>query len=228
MAWTFIDKEEGNVLHAYWDNGGWAIGRGIHGPDINQNTVWTSEESDKRFGDKLIEIANAICPNIQPELSDSQLSACLSLAFNIGTADFNTSTLLKDINGGDMQAAGAAFEDWCHTTKPDGTKVVNENLLARRKKERALFLQGAEQPGPQPAITPTPPAPAPSGGKVNSITTHWQTSLVGVLLIIGALAKAGAELAQGQHVDMTTLGAGLAAGIGFLRTPDSNKVGPKQ
>lgn len=56
---------------------------------------------------------------------------------------------------------------------------------------------------------------------------HWQTSLVGVLLILGALIKAAVELLQGQHIDMTTLGAGLAAGLGFLRTPDSNKVQEK-
>jgi hypothetical protein len=59
------------------------------------------------------------------------------------------------------------------------------------------------------------------------MTKHWKTSLVGVLLIIGALAKAGAELAQGQHVDMTTLGAGISAGIGFLMAPDANKVQTK-
>lgn len=57
---------------------------------------------------------------------------------------------------------------------------------------------------------------------------HWQTSLVGVLLIIGALCKAGAEFMQGQHVDTTTLGAGIMAGIGFLRTADSNKVVTKE
>src|SRR5258708_3892000 len=50
---------------------------------------------------------------------------------------------------------------------------------------------------------------------------HWRTTLVGALLILGAAVKAGAELAQGQHVDFTALGAGVAAGIGFLKAAGS-------
>lgn len=53
---------------------------------------------------------------------------------------------------------------------------------------------------------------------------HWRTSLIGVLLIVGALGKAGAELLQGQHVDFTTLGAGVTAGLGFIKAADSAAV----
>lgn len=56
---------------------------------------------------------------------------------------------------------------------------------------------------------------------------HWQTTALGVVLIVGALCKAAAEALQGQHVDMTVLIGGLTAGLGFLRTPDSNKVQEK-
>lgn len=53
---------------------------------------------------------------------------------------------------------------------------------------------------------------------------HWRTTVVGALLILGALAKAGAELAQGQHVDFTTLGAGVMAGVGFIKAADGAAV----
>lgn len=53
---------------------------------------------------------------------------------------------------------------------------------------------------------------------------HWRTTLVGALLILGAAVKAGTELAQGQHVDFTSLGAGVAAGIGFIKAADGQAV----
>lgn len=53
---------------------------------------------------------------------------------------------------------------------------------------------------------------------------HWRTTLIGVLLILGTLAKAGAELAQGQHVDFVTLSAGLGAGWGFIQAADGKAV----
>jgi hypothetical protein len=53
---------------------------------------------------------------------------------------------------------------------------------------------------------------------------HWRTTLVGALLIVGALAKAGAEFAQGQHVDFTLLAASVTAGIGFIKSADGAEV----
>lgn len=56
---------------------------------------------------------------------------------------------------------------------------------------------------------------------------HWRTTTIGVLLIVGALAKAGAELAQGQHVDLPTLCAALTAGYGFIKAADAVNVSAK-
>ena len=53
---------------------------------------------------------------------------------------------------------------------------------------------------------------------------HWRTTVVGALLIFGALSKATVELLQGQHIDFTTLTAGLTAGIGFIKAADSKAV----
>lgn len=53
---------------------------------------------------------------------------------------------------------------------------------------------------------------------------HWRTTAIGALLILAALAKAGAELAQGHHVDYVTLSAGLGAGWGFIQAADGKAV----
>jgi len=53
---------------------------------------------------------------------------------------------------------------------------------------------------------------------------HWQTTALGILTILATLAHAGISYLQTGHVDPTVLTGGLATGIAFLRTPDSNKV----
>ena len=179
LAWDFIDRQEGNVLKAYWDTDGWAIGRGIHAPDVNQNTVWTAEESDQRFQQRLQEIADGICPHIVPELTDPQLAACESLTWNLkdGIRKFIESTLLKLINEGEPRKAADEFPKWDHQTDKTGKVTENEKLLARRNKERELFLSGTNLPVVQPDITKTPPVVEPPvpvrvgvGVKMNPLT----------------------------------------------------------
>lgn len=148
IAWSFIDEQEGDVLKSYWDGTGWACGRGIHGDDIGAHTVWTQAESNQRFREKLESIARNICPRITPELSDGQLTACESLAYNIGAGKFNTSTLLAELNDGQTLEAANQFLLWCHK-EVNGVEIVDKALLDRRRKERALFLSRKAMPDVQ-------------------------------------------------------------------------------
>jgi lysozyme len=73
----------------------------------------------------------------------NQLAAMISLCFNIGTAGFAKSSVCRLHNAGstDSAAITAAFAAWCKITK-NGVKVTNPALLARRKREAALYLRG--------------------------------------------------------------------------------------
>jgi lysozyme len=239
-AWDFIDKQEGNVLRAYFDNGSWACGRGIHGPDINQNTIWTAEESDARFKQKLDEIQSTINPGLTIELPQPAFNACMSFSYNLGTDAFLGSTLLKDINAGRMQQAADQFPDWDHA----GGKV-NENLLARRNQERAMFLSGIGggqdlppvQPGP-PQTVPVVPGPVPVrvpvvlnvGGNVNPIKkVQASKNATKVLLAIVALlttvmqdptAHAFVMGLLVQHPRISSAIAGVAALLALIHDPN--------
>jgi lysozyme len=68
-----------------------------------------------------------------------QAAAMLSLTYNIGTNAFIGSTVLRQFNAGQFQAAAAAFLMWDKATV-DGQLVVVPGLLARRQQESALFL----------------------------------------------------------------------------------------
>lgn len=52
-----------------------------------------------------------------------------------------------------------------------------------------------------------------------------KTTILGVLLIVGALTTAATQYLQGLPVDYAVLGASVAAGVGFLNTEDQKKPG---
>jgi lysozyme len=69
-------------------------------------------------------------------LSQNQFDALVSLAYNIGTNAFKTSTLVKYLNALDYKAAADQFLVW---NKAGGS--VLKGLVRRREAERALFLK---------------------------------------------------------------------------------------
>lgn len=77
-------------------------------------------------------------------LTDGELGAMVSLAYNIGVgevggaADFADSTVRARLLNGDRQGAADAFRMW----KFAGGKVL-AGLVARREEERRVFLGGA-------------------------------------------------------------------------------------
>jgi len=136
-------------LEAYKDSGGiWTCGWGSTGPDINEHTVWTQEEADKRFNDHFQHMVTQVRSLLlYPDLlSENQMSAILSLSYNIGTEAFKASTLRTQLNlcsplidnGQIMKRISEQFLRW----EFDNHKQV-PGLLARRKAEQAIFLEAS-------------------------------------------------------------------------------------
>lgn len=74
-----------------------------------------------------------------PELKghDAQLIAAVSLAYNIGPAAYNRSTVAKRFSSGDWKGACDAFLRW----NKAGGRVVS-GLTKRREAERRICLRG--------------------------------------------------------------------------------------
>ena len=73
-------------------------------------------------------------------LTENQVSALVSLAYNIGIAAFRDSTLLRLVNSHNMKSAALEFERWNHVTV-SGYKMSLPGLTARRVAERELFAK---------------------------------------------------------------------------------------
>jgi lysozyme len=84
------------------------------------------------------EAEQAVCRSIKVPLTQNQFDALASLAFNIGGRRFSGSSLVRELNNGNLQAAADQFLVW----RKGGGKIL-PGLVRRRTAERALFLEDA-------------------------------------------------------------------------------------
>jgi lysozyme len=140
MAINFIGAWEGLELKAYRDIVGvWTVCYGeTHG--VKPGDVHTKPECDTMFAKQLKAFEVKIDSCIGPELPGKTKIAFLSLAYNIGTHGFCSSTALKRANRGDLVGACDAILFW----NKAGGKVV-QGLVNRREAERALCLEGVRE-----------------------------------------------------------------------------------
>ena len=133
-----IKRFEGCELEAYLCPAGiWTIGVGHTGPEVKQGMKISQSIADALLLKDLTHAADAVERAVKVELTQGQFDALVSFVFNVGRAAFESSTLLKKINGGDFLGAALEFPKWCH----GGGKIL-DGLVKRRTAEQALFQLG--------------------------------------------------------------------------------------
>lgn len=127
---------------AYQDiRGIWTIGYGHTGPEVHEGLEWTQEQCDAQVDidtDRAVENVNkhvVFTSRVDQQLTQGEFDALVDFDYNVGDGNFDTSTLLRLVNAGDMEAAAAEFEKWDHA----GGKEV-AGLLRRRLAEKQEFL----------------------------------------------------------------------------------------
>lgn len=125
----------------------WTVGYGHKIEPGDAMTTVTEDEALQMLADDLKYSEGIINQHVACPLNQNQFDALASLVFNIGAGkegvkdgfvtlrSGNESTLLKRLNAGQYEAAAEQFDLWCHA---DGAEF--DGLLARREKEKALFL----------------------------------------------------------------------------------------
>lgn len=148
---SVIFGHEGEKLTVYPDSGGKpTVGRGhlilatdtvlrdgkpAHLSPYGPVTTITKAESDALFEQDTAIARNAVANRVTVPLTTNQRAALASLVFNIGVSAFAQSTLLRYLNAGRVVDAAEQFLVW---NKVNG--VVSPGLVARRQRERTLFL----------------------------------------------------------------------------------------
>lgn len=135
-----ICEFEGKRLVAYDDGVGvWTIGFGTikypNGVRVKKGDTCTLDQAKEYMRHDLIEFEHTVNSSVKVPLNQNQFDALVSLAYNIGSNAFKSSTLVKKLNTGDYQGAADQFNVWVNA----GGKRM-QGLANRRDKEKLLFL----------------------------------------------------------------------------------------
>ena len=93
-------------------------------------------ECEERLKEDTGDAGKAVARLVQHKLSQGQYDALVSFVFNVGSANFSKSTLLKKLNAGDCKGAGQQFYRWIYA---DGRKL--RGLEKRRADEAQRWLK---------------------------------------------------------------------------------------
>jgi|SRR5271167_1787917 len=128
------EQFEGDKLTAYQDSGGvWTIGYG-HTEGVTQGATCTQAQADAWLLEDIQWAGSVVQGAVTVALTQGEFNALVDFVFNVGSADFQSSTLLRDLNAGDFGLAALQFDRWDMA----GGAVV-AGLLRRREAEQGEF-----------------------------------------------------------------------------------------
>lgn len=132
MALT--ESFEGLSLTPYKDLVGvWTNGYGnTHG--VVPSTPITKEQAVADLADNISGAEYVVNKVVTVPLTQGQFDALVDFVFNLGSGNFQSSTLLRKLNAKDYAGASAEFPKWNHA---GGVEV--KGLTRRRLAEQALF-----------------------------------------------------------------------------------------
>lgn len=143
---TFIKGYEALRLKAYMPTKSDkpTIGYGATGPDIKLGMVWTADQANARFREDLKRFSDGVARLLpgSPPTAQNEFDALVSLAFNIGLANFKTSSVLTNHRAGHKQTAAWAFSLWVKQRDKDTGQLVTLNGLVKRRAAEAKIYRG--------------------------------------------------------------------------------------
>lgn len=132
---TLTEGFEALQLTAYKDiRGRWTIGYGHTGPEVHEGLVWTERQAETALANDIWWASGVVNRVVKYPINQNEFNALVDLVYNIGAGNFASSSMLRDLNKGDIKNAAMQFDIWDHA----GGKVV-AGLLRRRQDETTLF-----------------------------------------------------------------------------------------
>jgi lysozyme len=113
----------------------WTCGYG-ETKDVNFETRWSKDEAHRRLLARLQEFEDGVLAMCTVEPNPNECAALVSFAYNVGLGGLKKSSVLRNHNQGNKQAAARSFGLW---NKAGGQ--VMEGLTRRRAEESAMYLR---------------------------------------------------------------------------------------
>lgn len=141
----FLAKVEGTKYTAYLDSVGvWTIGRGItyyeDGSKVKKGDKIDANREIALFNNTIKFYVQKVNEYVTSNVNQNQFNALVSFAYNVGTAGFKGSTLLKKVNRdpNDLTIRNS-FAVW-NKGRVKGILQVIQGLVNRRKYEADLYF----------------------------------------------------------------------------------------
>lgn len=133
-GFSLTEQFEGLSLQAYKDVAGvWTNGYGnTHG--VVPDTAITLQQAKNDLASNIEGAEYVVNRVVTVPLTQNQFDALVDFVFNLGSGNFQSSTLLRLLNAGNYAGASVEFPKWNHA----GGSVV-AGLTRRRIAEQALF-----------------------------------------------------------------------------------------
>ena len=133
-----IKRWEGLRLDAYICPAGvWTIGYGSTGEHVYPGQTITEVEAERLLRVDLTRFEDSVSKSVKVMLTDNEYGALCSFAFNVGCGAFESSTLLRRLNAGEVKPR-VFSEELPRWSKANGQTL--QGLLNRRNDEIALAL----------------------------------------------------------------------------------------
>ena len=135
---VFVAKHEGLVLGTYLDPVG--IITSCYGhvdKSLQLGQKFTEDECLEQLAEDLSKHNKELMRYVKVPLSEQEHAAYLSFIYNVGGANFKSSTLLKKLNVGEREEACNQLTRWVFAK---GKKL--KGLVNRRESEKQLCLSG--------------------------------------------------------------------------------------
>lgn len=141
-GYALIKKFEGCKLKAYRCPANvLTIGYGNtfyeDGTKVKEGDIITQQRAEELAKFIIDQFAVTIAPFILKPLNENQFSACVSLAYNIGTGNFKKSSVFKKLN---INANDSTIADSFRLWNKGGGKVLR-GLVNRREAEIQLYFK---------------------------------------------------------------------------------------
>jgi lysozyme len=137
---ALIKQFEGCELNPYKCPAGvWTVGYGSTGPHVKPGITISHAEAEQLLLQDLTRFEKGVASAAR-EPTDNQFAAMVSLAFNIGLANFLRSSVIREHNEGDKSAAASAFHLW-NKARVHGVLKKLPGLARRRAEEAKLYLR---------------------------------------------------------------------------------------
>lgn len=107
--------------------------------NVELGQEYSEAECEEYLFEKVVGYQRAVRERVDVPMTQGQLAAFTSFTYNVGVGSFERSTLLRELNSGNYQAACDELLRWRYGTVA-GVKVVLPGLVRRREAERELCL----------------------------------------------------------------------------------------